>query len=74
MLVSASMAGVFAALALFPDNWEMVGGRNVPLGGSAKETVDAGLALTKISNLDDDEIAQFNLIFGQALLLAKRYF
>ena len=68
MLVSASMAGVFAVLTLFPDNWEMVGGRNIPLGGSAKETVDAGLALKKISTLDDDSIKEFNSVFGQVII------
>ena len=71
MLVSASMGGVIAILALFPDSWELVGGRNVPLGGSAKETVDAGAFLANASSFNDDEIVQFNLAFGPVVIKRK---
>ena len=67
LFVSASMAGVLSILQLFPDSWEMVGGRNVPLGGSAQETVDAGKFLANVSSFGDDELVQFNLAFGQVI-------
>ena len=67
MIVSASVAGVFSILKLFPENWEMVGGRNVPLGGSAQGTIDPGVFLSDLSNFDDGDRVQFNLAFGQVI-------
>ena len=67
LFVSASMAGAITVLALFPDNWEMVGGRNVPLGGSAQGNVDPGVFLANIRSFDDNDLAQFNLAFGQVI-------
>ena len=67
LFVSASIAGVFKILQLFPDKWEMVGGRNVPLGGSAQETVDAGVFLAAVSSLDNLELDKFNDAFGQVI-------
>ena len=75
MLVRASMGGVIAILALFPDSWELVGGHNVSLGGLAKVTVDAGAFLmaflAKASSFDDDDIVQFNLAFGPVVIKRK---
>jgi len=67
LFVTASMASMITILTFFPDNWEMVGGRNVPLGGSAQEIVDAGMFLANISSFDDIDLAQFNLAFGQVI-------
>ena len=67
LLVSAGTAGVFAVLQLFPDHWGLIGGRNVPLGGSAKTHTDPGAFLSFVNSLDDEMISRFNRAFGPVI-------
>ena len=64
VLVSWGVSGVLGVLAFLPDNWEMVGGRNIPLGASAQATVDAGTFLSSMEGID---IVGFNEAFGEVI-------
>jgi len=65
VLVSWGVSGILSVLAFFPDNWEMVGGRNIPLGASALCTVDAGAFLSSMG--EDIDIDGFNEAFGKVI-------
>jgi hypothetical protein len=65
VLVSWGLSGIVSVLTLLPDNWEMVGGRNIPLGTSALGTVDAGVFL--ISMGEDIDVVGFNEAFGEVI-------
>jgi len=67
VLVSWGVSGIVSVLAIFPDSWEMVGGRNIPLGTSALGTVDAGTFLSSMGAVVDFE--GFNLMFGEVIKL-----
>ena len=72
LLVSASTAGVFAILQLFPDHWGLIGGRNVPLGGSAKGHTDPGAFLENLNRMDNDVMSSFNVDFGPIIKEGNR--
>ena len=70
MLVSLSAAGVFTFLQFFPDHWGLVGGRNIPLGGSAQEAADPGRFLSrKIASIDELDVSEFNELFGKVITI-----
>ena len=67
VLVSWGVSGVLGVLAFLPDNWEVVGGRNIPLGASALGTVDAGTFFGNMGAAVD--VKGFNLMFGEVIKL-----
>ena len=60
-------------LQLFPDNWGWLGGRNIPLAGAARATVDAGTVLATMAApegggfVDQEAVVNFNKQFSEVI-------